>query len=99
MVFEVEITEAALAEAEEYVRFIRDARKDPLAAERWWNGLLAEIFSLETLPKRCPIIPERGHFTEEMRQLIYFSHRIIFFVSKRTVTVVRIYHGSRLPLQ
>lgn len=99
MVFEVEITKAALAEAEDYVRFIRDKRKDPLAAERWWNGLLAEIFSLETLPERCPVIPERDHFAEDLRQLIYFSHRIIFSVSRRKVSVVRIYHNSRQPLQ
>lgn len=99
LVFEIEITATALAEAEDYVLFIREKRRDPLGAERWWNGLLEAIYSLERLPRRCSVIPERDSFDGELRQLIYFSHRIIFSVAKRTVTVVRIYHGARYPLQ
>lgn len=99
MVFEIEITATALAEAEDYVLFIREKRRDPLGAERWWNGLLEAIYSLERLPRRCPVIPESDYFEGEVHHLIYFSHRIIFSVAKRTVTVVRIYHGSRRPLQ
>ena len=44
--------------AEDYVRFIRDVRKEPEAAERWFHGLVEAIHSLEELQARCPVIPE-----------------------------------------
>ena len=100
MAFQVDITEPALADAEDYVRFIRDIKKEPDAAERWFRGLVEAIFSLEQLPERCPVIPEHGEFSFEIRHLIYFSHRIVFRVhhgSKRVV-VYRVYHSSRRGL-
>jgi plasmid stabilization system protein ParE len=93
--YEVLITPAALADAEEYVLFIRSDRSQPVAADAWWNGLLQAVFSLENMPQRCPIIPENGHFLEELRHLLYFFHRIVFSISGSQVTVLRIYHASR----
>ncbi|MHB2008136.1 MAG: type II toxin-antitoxin system RelE/ParE family toxin [Acidobacteriaceae bacterium] len=95
MEFSVEITSAALADAEAYVNFIRADRGEPLAAEQWWNGLIDQIRSLETLPRRCSIIPEQKYFEQEMRHLIYASHRIIFSLDEHTATILRIYHGAR----
>ena len=99
MVFQVDITEPALADAEEYVRFIRDVRKEPEAAEQWFRGLVGVIYSLEELPERCPF-PEQEEFSFEIRYLIYFSHRIIFRVERETsrVVIYRVYHGSRQTL-
>jgi plasmid stabilization system protein ParE len=94
--FQVDITEPALADAEDYVRFIRDVRKEPEAAERWFRGLIQAIYSLEELPERCPMVPEHEEFSFEIRHLIYFSHRIIFRVELETkrVVIYRVYHGS-----
>jgi plasmid stabilization system protein ParE len=44
--YSVEITDAALADAKKYVRFLQEDRQEPLAAERWWNGLLDAVLSL-----------------------------------------------------
>ncbi len=99
MAYSVEITEAALADAENYVRYLQEDRQEPLAAERWWNGLLDAILSLEMMPGICPVIPEQEHFAKELRHRIYASHRIIFSISGNLVTVVRIYHGARRPLE
>ena len=99
MEFRVEITQAALTDAEDYVHFVRDNRQNPIVAEQWWNGLVDEILSLETLPRRCPIIPEQKYFDQEMRHLIYASHRIVFRIDESTLTVLRIYHGARKPLK
>jgi plasmid stabilization system protein ParE len=100
LAFQVDITEPALVDAEDYVRFIRDVKKEPRAAERWFRGLVQAIFSLEDLPERCPVIPEEEEFSFEIRQLIYFSHRIIFRVEHQTkrVVIYRVYHGSRQNL-
>jgi plasmid stabilization system protein ParE len=98
--YRVRITDAALADAGDYVRFIRDVKKEPAAAERWYRGLLEAIFSLEELPSRCPLIPEANEFLTELRHLLYHSHRIIFLrePGETTVEVLRIYHGSRRRL-
>ena len=100
MAFQVDITEPALADAEDYVRFVRDVKKEPEAAERWFRGLVEAIYSLEDLPERCPVIPEREEFSYEIRHLVYFSHRIIFRVERKRnrVVVYRVYHGSRQGL-
>jgi len=100
LAFQVDITEPALVDAEEYVRFIRDVKKKPEAAERWFRGLVQAIYSLEDLPERCPVIPEQGEFPFEIRHLIYFPHRIIFRVDRQAnrVVIYRVYHGSRRGL-
>lgn len=89
---------AALADAEAYVRFLQSDRQEPGYADRWWNGFVGAVLSLETMPRRCPLIPELRYFGEELRHLIYRSHRIIFVVSGSRVTVLRVYHGARHPL-
>jgi plasmid stabilization system protein ParE len=99
LAFPVDITEPALADAEEYVRYIREIRKEPDAAERWFRGLVQSVYSLENSPERCPVIPEQDEFPFEIRHLIYFSHRIIFGIERESrVVVYRIYHGARRPL-
>ena len=100
MAFQVDITEPALVDAEDYVRFIREVGKQPEAAERWFRGLVRAIYSLEELPERCPVIPEQEDFSFEIRHLIYFSHRIVFRVERdrNRVVVFRVYHGSRQAL-
>jgi plasmid stabilization system protein ParE len=50
LAFQVDIAEPALADAEDYFRFIRDAKKEPEAAERRFRGLVQAIYSLEELP-------------------------------------------------
>jgi plasmid stabilization system protein ParE len=94
LAFQVDITEPALSEVEDYVRFIRDIKKEPQAAERWFRGLVEAIYSLEELPERCPVIPEQAEFSFEIRHLIYFSHRIIFHVERETN---RVKSGDHLP--
>jgi plasmid stabilization system protein ParE len=95
LAFEVLISPTALADAEEYVAFIRSDRQQPLGAQRWWNGLLEAIFSLESMPQRCPIISKTDQYEDNLRHLIYFSHRIIFAIDGNQVMILRIRHVSR----
>jgi toxin ParE1/3/4 len=100
LAFHIDITEPALADTEDYVRFIRDSRLEPEAAERWFRGLVEAIYSLENHPERCPVIPEQDEFHFEVRHLIYFSHRIVFHIEQgqKRVIIYRVYHGSRRRL-
>lgn len=100
MEFQIEISEPALTDAEEYVAYIREIHKEPEAAAHWFRGLIQAIYSLENLPQRCPMIPEQAAFPFEIRHLIYHAHRIIFRIEKveRRVVIYRVYHGSRRSL-
>ena len=42
---------------------------------RWFLALEDAIASLATLPKRCPLAPESGHFPFEVRQ--YFQDIVL----------------------
>lgn len=94
----VNITDMAREEAEKYADFILEKSNDSVASDRWWNGLLDAIFSLETLPSRCPRIPEQHNVDFPLYQLLYASHRIIFRIDAKVVRVVRIYHSALRPL-
>ena len=101
MAFAIEISNAALQDAEEQVEYIRTTQRQPEAAERWWRGLLRAIFSLEDRPERCPLISEAGSFDFEVRHLLYYSHRIIFRITydRAAVVILRVYHGRRRVLK
>jgi len=101
LAYQVDISDAALLDAQEYVQFLRQEKSSAEAAERWFRGLVSAIYSLEEMPLRCPRIPEAGEFLFQLRHLIYHSHRIIFQLDRtsKTVTVIRIYHGSRKRLR
>jgi plasmid stabilization system protein ParE len=78
------------------------AERDPDAATRWFNRLLDVIETLETFPERCPIAPESVQLGIEIRQILHgkrqHKYRVLFNVSERTVTVLHIRHGARLPV-
>lgn len=71
--------------------------RSPLNAARWLQGLYDEIDSLERFPERCPYAREREYLEEALRQLVYKSHRVVFYVdkSKSTVYVLYVRHGKR----
>ena len=59
-----------------------------------------KIFSLAENPKRFAVIPEVGEFSQEIRDMNHYSHRIVYWVrdAEQTVEILRVYHGSRRPL-
>ncbi|MFO0911575.1 MAG: type II toxin-antitoxin system RelE/ParE family toxin [Pirellulales bacterium] len=66
---------------------IRDAfyyiqQRSPSNALKWLVGLYQAINTLETMPNRCALIREQDAFDEEVRELLYHSHRIIFTVDE-----------------
>lgn len=89
-------------EAEASVResFLYLFARSPLNAERWIRNLYAEIDTLETLPERCAFAREREYLEEDLRQLLFKSHRVVFSVdqSRSTVYVHDVRHAKRRAL-
>ena len=73
----------------------------PHKVEEWFDSLVLEIHSLETMPERCPLAPENGRWESELevRQLLFDRYpsiyRILFTVIDQTVRVLQVRHGSR----
>jgi plasmid stabilization system protein ParE len=42
--------------------------------------------------------PENRSFKREIRQLLYDQYRILFTIRGRTVRVLHVRHGARIPL-
>ena len=66
-------------------------------AARWLKQLYLQIDTLEQFPERCAYARERDFLEEDLRQLIFKSHRVVFHVDKlaATVYVVHVRHAKR----
>ncbi len=100
MAYRVTLSPQARSDAREAAAFIRD-QAGPDQARRWKNGLLDAIASLSEMPLRCAVAPESQELGAQMRQLVYYSHRVLFRVIEAPprVEVLRVYHSARAPLR
>ena len=97
MTFRVIVEEQAAWDIAAYGEWIA-SQGSPLNAVRWVDGIEEAIDSLAWMPTRCAIAPESEYFEEEIRQLVFGSHRILFVVDEAAVHVLHVRHGARLPL-
>jgi len=95
MAYDVRISKRALTNLRNIYQAIRVVHSP--VAEDWFIGLEAAIFSLEHLPQRNPITPERPN----LRHLMYGdkprSYRILYSIdeTKQIVNVAQIRHWAR----
>ena len=101
MTYNIIVQPPAISDAVEYARFIRLASQDEETSARWLNELEVLIQSLSEMPRRFRVIDEQLHFSIELRQVMHYSHRVIFHVNdeRAEVHVLRVYHGRRDALQ
>jgi plasmid stabilization system protein ParE len=78
-------------------------KQPPHAANDWLDRAERAVASLEHHPERCPLAPESLSLGKPIRQLLFGvgnrgKYRLLFVVLDRSVYVVHVRHGSRLPL-
>jgi plasmid stabilization system protein ParE len=60
---------------------------------------MARLDTLENHPERCALAAESEDVGEEIRELLLgrrrYKYRILFTVSGKTVTILRVWHSSR----
>ncbi len=97
--YAVELTDAALAAITEHARYIAIEGRAPENAKRWLERVWDAVDSLEKLPRRAAKAQEDDYVAYEVRQLVVDSHLLLFTVDddKRTVWIVGLRHGRRLP--
>ena len=78
----------------------RISAKESMAAARWFNGLEEAIYTLELLPRRCPVAPESKRAKRRLRHLLYGAKRdvcrVIYEIdeSRKMVRVLTIRHAA-----
>ncbi|MEO8096301.1 MAG: type II toxin-antitoxin system RelE/ParE family toxin [Acidobacteriota bacterium] len=103
MAFRVSLAPQALRELDEITNYI--SRRGSLAiAERWFNKIFAEIYSLSQMPSRCPISDTSADAGMEIRMLLHGQrnrqYKVYFTikVKQRLVHVLHVRHWARTPL-
>jgi len=93
--YHVIVTPEAQAEIRESFAYIHE--RSPLNAARWLQALYGQVDTLERFPERCAFAHEREYLDEDLRQLVFKSHRIVFTVERKEKRVYVLYvrHASR----
>jgi plasmid stabilization system protein ParE len=83
--------ETNIGAAYEYI-----AERSTANAATWLRDLYEQISRLEKFPRRFSRAREQDHVAEEIRQVIFKSHRIIFTIDDKSATVQVVYvrHGK-----
>ena len=98
MKHKVEMSGPAERDLEDAYLWVRDDASTAVATE-WRLGLYKKIESLETFSRRFGYAFEHFYSPIELRQAIYFSHRIIYTIEDdSTVLVLHIRHAARRPI-
>lgn len=102
MAYRISISPSALSDAETAYLWFKEHISDKQATQ-WYNDLLDAVYSLDTMPRRCPLAPESEDTGFELRQLLYgkrsATYRILFALAyennEEVVRVYRIWRGIR----
>jgi len=92
--FKVNLTRKAQNDIERIFFYIASGNINN--AKKFILELEEKIFSLDTSPERCPLIPENIFWGTNYRHLIHKKYRAIYKVDWDSVYILRVVHGSKL---
>ena len=96
MSYQVVVANRAVEELELAARWWAEHRSLG-QAERWYDGFIQVILTLDQAPERCSLARESDKFPFEIRQLVYGlgrkrTHRAVFTIRQETVVVLSVRH-------
>jgi plasmid stabilization system protein ParE len=100
--YEVLLTKRAISELDEAHKWW-SANHSFEQADRWHDGFLKKLLSLEQSPGRYPMAMESTRFHLKIHQINYGlgkrpTHRALYIIREREVLVLRIRHFSQEDL-
>lgn len=95
MTYKVVVTPEAERDLDHVFRFV--ARENPDVARKFVAGLRRRLKTLASMPRRAALAPEDGLDGLEIRHLVHGHYRIVFAIAGKTVVVLQVRHGARLP--
>lgn len=97
----IQITQPAKTDVQKSFDWWSENRS-PAQATEWYERIYHAIATLERMPQRCPLVPEKGLSQAGVRQLLFGigkrpTHRIVFHYASDTdtVTILRVRHHSQ----
>lgn len=95
MKYDVVLTDTARRQLDEACSWY--AAQDRHVADKWYNGFIDALISLENNPQQHGLAGENDAFSEELRQVLYGSghkktHRAVFAIRPGMVVVHLIRH-------
>jgi toxin ParE1/3/4 len=100
MDFQVELLPIAVSDIDEIADYIRE-RGSQESAETWFNGIMAEIRSLRSLPTRCPVAGVSAEVGVQVRLLLFGrrhrQYKVYFVIDDKTrvVSIIHVRHWAR----
>lgn len=92
--YQVNLTQQAQNDLEQIFYYIADDSINNAA--NFILQLEKKVYSLEDFPDRNPLISENEFFGTDYRHLIYKKYRIVYRIVKKSVFILRIFHGAKL---
>jgi plasmid stabilization system protein ParE len=97
---EYSVVLADSAETDANALYARVVAAAPLRGPVWFEELLECLYSLRTMPHRCPLAREARHAHREIRCLLFGKRRNVYRIlyeideARQTVWILHIRHGA-----
>ena len=97
MEYEVKITQYALRQMQEIVRYISATLQSPENAVRWLNVMQKELASLSTMPARIPLTEEEPWHSQGIHKMVVKNFLAYFWIDTDhlCVWVTAVVYGRR----
>ena len=97
MEYEVKITQYALRQMQEIVRYISATLQSPENAVRWLNVMQKELASLSTMPARIPLTEEEPWHSQGVHKMVVKNFLAYFWIdkSKMCVWITAVLYGGQ----
>ena len=95
--YRVRMTDHAIGQMEETVRYISKVLQAPETALRWTNRLEAEMAALSSMPARYPLTPEEPWHSEGIRRMPVDNFLVYYWINEeqKTVWITAVIYGRR----
>ena len=95
--YRVKLTDYAVGQLLEAVRYISGVLQAPDVALRWADRLEAEMAGLGSMPARYPLIPEEPWHTEGIRKMPVDNFLVYYWINEeqKTVWITAVIYGRR----
>ena len=95
MEYTVRLTEYATEQIRETVAYISRFLLEPVIARAWSDALKKEIYGLDRMPARFPLVEIEPWKTLGFRKMSVKNHMVYYFVEENTVWVTAVVYGKR----
>lgn len=101
MEYQVKLTDYAVEQMQNIVRYISKVLQSPDTAQRWMEKIKLEISSLRTMPNRYPLTFEEPWHSEGVHKMPVENFLVYYWINEpqKTVWVTVVVYGRRDQIQ